>query len=251
LPSAVAGCDSAPVRRARAFRRWTSGLLGLLVVPALALAADLRVVAVTPGRSAKVMIEGRPPIAIAVGSTVEGVTVVRADATGTEVRVGGKTLVLPLQAPPGETAPAPRAAADPEPTAGPRAVARAASRARTVTLFADARGHFLTPGTINDEPVHFLVDTGATSVALSRADAERIGLDYRQGKATYSSTANGVVRGWSVNLKAVRIGGVTIRRVDATVIEARMPFVLLGMTFLNRFDMHREGSKLVLEQRGR
>ncbi|HZY16656.1 MAG TPA: retropepsin-like aspartic protease, partial [Ramlibacter sp.] len=97
--------------------------------------------------------------------------------------------------------------------------------------------------------VQFLVDTGATGVALSEDDAGRIGLKYKHGRPIRLSTANGVVQGWLVRLASVRIGDVQVHDVEAAVLPAPMPYVLLGNTFLTRFQMTRENELLVLERR--
>ena len=62
-------------------------------------------------------------------------------------------------------------------------------------------------------------------------------------------TANGLVRGWLVSLDRVRAGSVTLHNVSGVVVDAEMPYVLLGMSFLNRMDMRREGTALYLRQR--
>ena len=98
--------------------------------------------------------------------------------------------------------------------------------------------------------MRFVVETGATLTTLSRADAQRIGLDYRGGKPTRTTTANGVVNGWRMSLDSVRVGDTTVRDVDAMVVDNdTLPVGLLGMSFLGRFDMHRQGSTLVLRRR--
>ena len=85
---------------------------------------------------------------------------------------------------------------------------------------------------------------------LSRADARRIGLDYRGGTPIRTTTANGVVNGWRMSLDSVRVGDTTVRDVDAIVVDNdSLPVGLLGMSFLDRFDMHRQGSTLVLRRR--
>ncbi|HQX05594.1 MAG TPA: retropepsin-like aspartic protease, partial [Zoogloea sp.] len=95
----------------------------------------------------------------------------------------------------------------------------------------------------------FLVDTGATSVALGRSDALRAGIEFTKGDPLTMQTANGLVRGWLVSLDRVSAGSVTLRNVPGVVVDAEMPYVLLGMSFLNRMDMRREGTALYLRQR--
>ena len=193
-----------------------------------AAASDIQLVGVSPGSSADVSIDGAPPITIAVGETIDGVTLVSADRRGAVVRVGGATKTLPLVAYRGPT--------------------REGS-GETIALRANPDGHFLANGSINGKPVLFLVDTGATTVALSRPDAERLGIDYQRGTPIVSETANGLARGWRVTLASVSVGGTTIHDVQADVTDSSMSVALLGMTFLNHFDMQRQGATLVLRRR--
>ncbi|HTS55000.1 MAG TPA: retropepsin-like aspartic protease [Burkholderiales bacterium] len=119
----------------------------------------------------------------------------------------------------------------------------------SVTLVADARGHFVTTGSINGALVQFLVDTGATMISMSVADAHRIGINYLEGQRGMTRTANGVVAVYRVKLDTVKLGDITLNNVDALVHEAEMPFLLLGMSFLNRVEMRREGTDLTLTKR--
>jgi aspartyl protease family protein len=214
------------------FRALVRSLIRIaLLVAALASAAaaiEVQVVAVSPGSSAEVSIDGAAPVTIGVGETIAGVTLVSADRRGAVVRVGGVTKTLSLVSYRGPTR---EGAGD------------------TITLRADRSGHFLTDGSINGRPVRFLVDTGATTVAISRPDAERLGIDYRRGKPVYSETANGIGRGWRVTLDSVTVGGTTLHHVVAHVTDSSMSVALLGMTFLNHFDMQRQGATLVLRRR--
>ena len=199
-----------------------------LLLPALCMATDVRVVAVTPGQSADVVIENDAPVTIQVGETVDGITLLSADRAGVVVTADGVRKTLPLVADP--------------------SIDRAAGSS-TVTLSADAHGQFLTSGTVNGRQVRFIVDTGATLTTLSRAEATRIGLDYSGGRITNVQTANGEARGWRLSLGSVRVGDVTVRDVDAIVVDNEtLPVALLGMSFLGRFDMQREGSTLVLRR---
>ena len=119
----------------------------------------------------------------------------------------------------------------------------------SVTLVADARGHFMTTGTINGATVQFLVDTGATMISMGLGDARRIGINYLEGERGASRTANGVARVYRVKLDTVKLGDITLNNVDALVHETEMPFVLLGMSFLNRVEMNRTGTDLTLTKR--
>ena len=87
-------------------------------------------------------------------------------------------------------------------------------------------------------------------MALSRPEATRIGVDYSSGRPAKVQTASGEAHGWRVSLDSVRVGEVTVRDVDAIVLDNdTLPVGLLGMSFLNRFDMHRQGPTLVLRRR--
>jgi aspartyl protease family protein len=119
----------------------------------------------------------------------------------------------------------------------------------SVTLVADARGHFMTTGSINGATVSFLVDTGATMISMGLGDARRIGINYLEGERGSSRTANGVARVYRVKLDTVKVGDITLNNVDALVHDTEMPFVLLGMSFLNRVEMNRTGTDLTLTKR--
>ncbi|WP_370870264.1 TIGR02281 family clan AA aspartic protease [Hydrogenophaga sp.] len=121
--------------------------------------------------------------------------------------------------------------------------------AKRVVLTADAQGHFMPPGQINGRQVQFMVDTGATQVVLSESDAKRINLKYEQGRKVVVSTANGGVVGYQVRLDSVRIGEAQVFDVTAIVLPHPMAFVLLGNSFLSRFQMQRTNDQLTLDRR--
>ena len=123
--------------------------------------------------------------------------------------------------------------------------------AGAVTLYAEANGYFYANGSINGSPVRFLVDTGATTIAINSKEAERLGIDYkRHGKAGVAGTAGGFVQMYAVKLASVEIGAIRLHNVDAGVIEGHFPReALLGMSFLGRVDMRRDGEKMELTQR--
>jgi len=118
-----------------------------------------------------------------------------------------------------------------------------------IVLTAGPGGHFVTGGSINGKAVQFLVDTGASVVAMSEADADRIGLKYKGGQRGYAHTANGQITVYHVLLDVVKVGDVQVYNVDAMVGPMQMPAVLLGNSFLTRFQMKRENDQLTLDRR--
>jgi aspartyl protease family protein len=116
-------------------------------------------------------------------------------------------------------------------------------------LTGDSAGHFYGIGAMNGMAVRFLVDTGATLIALPGSEAQRMGLDYRKGKRGLSNTANGTVAVYQIKLDTVKVGGIELNNVDALVIEEGLGVVLLGMSFLNRVQMQREGDSMTLTRR--
>lgn len=212
-------------------RRILVGLAALLA-PASAPAADIQVMAVTAGKAVVVINGGKPRTLSAGQTSPEGVRLIEATSEAATLEVGGKRRVLA----PGEGA----------------AVATVAfpSSHSSVTLVADAQGHFLTTGTVNGATVRFIVDTGATSVTLSSTDARRAGINYLAGQRSLTQTANGRVPVYAVRLDTVKIGDITVNNVPAVVIEGdRLPVALLGMSFLNRMEMKRDGQTMTLIRR--
>lgn len=148
---------------------------------------------------------------------------------------------------------------------GARAVVRYQGEEYTLTLsrqistgfseaeFAEVRiasgrgGHYLTPGRINGLPVEFMVDTGATSVAMNVPEARRLGIHYAAGQHMQVSTANGVAPAYKVWLDSVTVGAITINHVEAFVVAGNSPqTILLGNSFLKLVDMTTERGVLVL-----
>ena len=135
---------------------------------------------------------------------------------------------------------------------GPAAAigSRAADARPTLTLNEVRAGLFATPVSVNGVSLPFLVDTGATNVAIDTGMAQRIGLNYRNGSPGMAGTANGPVRAWRVKLDQVSAGPIILYNVDATVLEGPgLGVGLLGMSFLNRVEIKRDGETLVLIKR--
>jgi len=191
--------------------------------------SDIALIGVIGDKAAIVALDGGEPKTIKLGQTWSGITVVSVERGGATIEVGGARRTLTL----GQHY---------------RGAAAASSR-QSVTLAADPRGHFFTDGAINGNPVRFLVDTGATMIALPAADAQRLGIDYRKGERGYSNTAGGVVPIYRVRFDTVRLGSIEVTGVDGVVIEQGLDTALLGMTFLNRVEMKRDGQTMVLIRR--
>ena len=204
-------------------------VLGLaLVLAGPAAATDLNVVGLF-GAKAVVSINGSPPRTLSVGQrSPEGVQLVAVDRETATFEVDGQRRTLRL---------------------GQAYVSRAAAAGGSVTLKADARGMFLTEGQVNGGSVRFLVDTGATLVALPVGDAKRLGLNYIGGERGIAQTAGGPTPAYRIKLDTVRVGDITVHSVDAMVFESGLPIALLGMSFLNRTEMKRECETMVLTKR--
>lgn len=193
-----------------------------------ALAASVSVMGLFKDK-AIVSIDGGKPRTLSVGQVVQGVKLVSADSGSASFEVDGKPRTLSM----GQSF-----------AGGP-----ATGERQSISLTADARGHFAAAGSLNGYPVSFLVDTGATSIAINAAEAKRIGLDYRSGQAVGVSTAAGVVPAWRVKFNTVKVGSITLNQVDGMVVETGLNVPLLGMSFLNRMEMRRDGQTMTLTQR--
>jgi len=121
----------------------------------------------------------------------------------------------------------------------------------SVQIWPTPRGMYEVTGSINGYPVKFLVDTGATLIAMNAPQARRLGIDFRvDGRAGLSSTASGIAKTFAIKLDRVRVGDIQLKDVDAAVIDGNFPReVLLGNSFLNRVEMKREGKALMLRKR--
>jgi len=118
-------------------------------------------------------------------------------------------------------------------------------------IWRNRQGSYTTVGTINGRTVDFLVDTGATAVALYREDAKRLGLAYRlEGSPITVGTANGRAPAYEVTLDRVQVGDIVLRNVRGYVIESTgTGRVLLGMSFLNQVRMEDQGTVLLLHRK--
>ncbi|CAN5495384.1 TIGR02281 family clan AA aspartic protease [soil metagenome] len=203
----------------------------MLAAPSAATAQSVSVNGVMGGK-ALLVIDGQTRM-MSAGATERGVKLVSVDANEAVVEVGGKKITLavggsPVNLVPGEAS---------------------ASKGTQIVLHATSGGHFAAAGSINGRSVQFLVDTGATLVSMSQATADRIGLDYRKGRQSMAQTANGAIPVTMTTLSTVRVGDVELYNVEAIVMPAAMDTVLLGNSFLSRFQMKRDNDQMVLSKR--
>lgn len=193
-------------------------------------ATSVTVVGLFPGK-AVVVINGQAPRTLSVGDkTSDGVTLVATTSDTATMEIDGKRHKLDV----GQHYAAPASA----------------SKGQGVTLGANSQGHFITLGQINGRTVQFLVDTGATSVSIPASVAESAGIDYRKGQRGFTQTANGVAAAYKIVFDSVTVGDVTLYQVDGIVMEGKgMEVALLGMSFLNRMEMKRDGAQMTLVKR--
>ncbi|MGY3441025.1 MULTISPECIES: TIGR02281 family clan AA aspartic protease [unclassified Bradyrhizobium] len=131
------------------------------------------------------------------------------------------------------------------------AVTVAQASARTLSIAPDPRGHFATDGRIDGQRIDFMVDTGASVVALNETSAARFGLRPVPGDYTSRvTTANGTIRAARTRIAMVEIGGITVRDVDALVLpDEALSENLLGLSFLSKLKRFEYANgKLLLEQ---
>lgn len=208
--------------------RLCAGLLGLGLCAPL-WAADVQVVGLFKDK-AVISVDGRRHVLARGERSPEGIRLLEADSRTAVLEIDGQRRRYTLGGRVG-------------------AVYKAPQRAR-VQVVRDNAGMFTTVGSINGQTADFLIDTGASAVAMGELQARRLGLAYRlQGKPTAARTASGRARAWALRLDSVRLGGIELRGVEALVVEGGpADHVLLGMSFLNRLHTRREGNVLVLEK---
>ncbi len=202
-----------------------------LCAPLAAAATEVTINGLYPGK-AIIQVDAGRPRTVAVGETTpEGVKLVSTTSESAVVEYGGRRETLA----PGQGT---RVGAGPD-----------KANSSLTTLTADASGHFITTGLVNGQSVRFLVDTGASAVVLSAGEARRLGINYPAAPRGLVQTANGTVPVYRVKLDTVRVGSITAHNVDAVVTEGALPVMLLGMSFLNRTEMRRDGDTMTLTRR--
>lgn len=184
------------------------------------------------GNKALLVVDGSAPQSVAAGQTHRGVTVISTSGEQAVIEQDGKRSTLRVGEAPVHMG-----------------SSKSGGKGNKIVLTAGSGGHFVTAGQVNGKAVQFMVDTGATSVAMSSQDAERAGIQYKAGRPVSLSTANGNTQGFQVKLDSVRVGEVEVLNVDAVVMPQAMPFMLLGNSFLNRFQMLRDNDQLTLTKK--
>jgi len=208
----------------------TRVLTGLVLLCAPAWALDISVVALFPGK-AMLIIDKSKPRTLRAGETYGGVTLISSTSDEAVISINGKQQRLHI----GE---------------GVYSAVSVQNEHATVSLTPDKNGHFVSSGSINGASVRFLVDTGATMVAMNVDEARRAGVNYLAGERGVSQTANGVTPIYRVKLAQVTLGDITLRDIDGVVHEnSALPMVLLGMSFLGKLEMRRDGDSLILAKR--
>ncbi|MFZ6861517.1 retropepsin-like aspartic protease family protein [Undibacterium sp. Ji67W] len=202
--------------------------LVLIAYSANAGATEIGIVGVFPGK-AILVVDGAAPKTYNVGSMVSSDTkLVDVDHDTATIVTNNKRYVLTMG----------------------QAVARvAASKSNQVVLHAGDRGHFMANANINGVSIKMMVDTGASLVTLPASDAVRLGINYTTGARGKMNTAGGTVNAYSVKLDSIKIGDIELYQVDAAVLDSGLSTPLLGMSFLNRMEMRREGDQMTLTKR--
>lgn len=185
------------------------------------------------GNKALLIVDGAAPRTVGPGESWKGVKVLSTQGDRATLESGGQRFTL-------------RVGEAPASVGGNGGMAPGATR---IVLTAESGGHFMANGAVNGRAAYFMVDTGASMVSMAARDADRFGIDYKGGQPVQMSTANGTALAWRVKLSTVRVGDVEVREVDAVVSQQPMPFVLLGNSFLTRFQMRRDNDQMVLERR--
>ncbi|MFV0454982.1 MAG: TIGR02281 family clan AA aspartic protease [Pseudomonas sp.] len=201
-----------------------------LITTAVIAAPRVQVVGLFPG-AAVLNVDGQRKL-VRVGQTGPGgVVVVSADSRGAVLRVEGveRSYGLSRELSSGF--------AEPE--------------RKQLSIAKGQGGHYWIAGSINGQSVQFLVDTGATSVAINENQARRLGIDYRvDGRQIVVGTASGTAKAWKVHLHSVKVGAIDVMGVEAVVVEGASPTeALLGMSFLGRVSWREDQGVLRLESK--
>lgn len=212
-------------------RKFTISVLIILCIPTNVWSEDLQIQVMALYRDHAVVEVNQQQYFLDVGQTIpEGVTLISANSQRAVLDIAGKQGVFELNTRVGGTYPVP-------------------AELPVVSIW-PTNGMYLSSGSVNGFTVSFMVDTGASVIAINSATAKRLGLDYLQANSVSIRTASGVELGYSIELESVQIGDIGLNNVAAVVIDGPEPQrALLGMSFLNAFDIERKGERLDLRRK--
>lgn len=224
--------DIRPTIKMRCSRFIPSSLFALIFISTVSLAAEVELAGIF-GKRVVLVVNGGSPQTLSIGQrSREGVKVLEVTNPGALIEVNGERRRVMIGDAPLRIADASNAQPGPA----------------TLRLVPDTRGHYWAQGAVNGASMRFMVDTGATYVAMNAADAKRAGIDYRAGQQIVMNTANGQSLAWLVTLDRISFGGIVMHGVQASVHESGLAVALLGMSFMNRLDMRREAGDLLLSK---
>ena len=190
-------------------------------------ASNIQVVGLFSNK-ALVMINGKRHLLSTGGQAVNGIKLLSANSKSAILEVDGKTQTFQLGRDLGNGIQAPKK--------------------RVVNITRNNRGQYITRVRINRQSIDMLVDTGANVMAISSADAKRLGLNYKSGEPVRVKTASQLVTGFRINLQQVSIGGIAVNHVEATILEGTYPeTALLGMSFLRHVKLSENGGVMQIE----
>lgn len=193
-------------------------------------ADDVRVVGLFSDRVV-LLVDGQQRL-LKVGQTSpEGVKLISATSEKAGLLVNGKEIVMRMD--------------------GRVTARKRAPEVDEVQVWRNPAGMYTTVGSINGLLVTFLVDTGASAVAMNAREARRLGIDYRVvGRESGVTTASGAERGWAVTLDTVKVGDLELRNVAAMVLEGGYPMTtLLGMSYLGQLEINNDGRLMTLRKK--
>lgn len=201
----------------------------LVTVPTVLAQDSVKVVALFNNK-ALLVINGQQKL-MSKNETVDGVTLLSSSSRGAEIRFSdGQQQVLKLN----------------------QSISHGFRKTnnKKLTLYANNYGMFMLAGKINGQPTRFLLDTGATYIAMSQTEADKLGLAYESAPRNMIQTASEVVPVWNIKLDRVKVGDISVPNVDAVVLEGDQPNqVLLGMSFLQHVKLQRNGAAMILEKK--
>jgi aspartyl protease family protein len=206
-------------------------ITALLLGMPLQAAEQVQVVGLFPG-AAVLNVDGQRKLVKVGQMGPGGVQVISADSRGAVLRVNGVERPYSLSREAGSGG------------------ASAPAKAQT-SIARGADGHYRVVGSVGGHSIAFLVDTGATSIALNESQARTLGIDFRVvGQPMVVNLAAGTAKAWRIKLPQVKVGPLEVLGVEAFVLEGEgANDALLGMSFLNRVRWHEEQGLMVLESK--